>query len=110
MTIKIAGLSDCDKCKTLRKKLKESGLNHSFSDCDKDPGNCDNLEALTGTSSYPIMLVQDSDDKVLEVYFLTDRYETLIRGSYSQNGIRLIPAHSTDSLLRYAENRLNLKL
>ena len=110
MTIKIVGLSDCDKCKSLRKKLKESGINHSFSDCDRDPGNCDNLEALTGSSNYPMLLIQDLEDNLLEVYFLTERYETMMKGSYTQNGIRLIPTHSTDSLLRYAENRLNFKL
>ena len=110
MKIKIVGLSDCDKCKSLRKNLKSERIDHDFSDCDKDPQNCDNLEALTGTDHYPMVLIQDLEDNLLEVYYLTSNYHTMIAGSYSRNGIRLIPTHSIDSLLNYISHRLNFKL
>lgn len=110
MTIRIAGLSDCKFCKSLRKKLQDKGINHTFFDCDKNSENCASLEALTNSDYYPMVLIQDEHENILEVYFFTQNYETMIKGSYTQNGIRLIPSHSTDSMAKYIENRLNLKL
>lgn len=110
MKIKIVGLPDCDRCKTFRSKLLALGVEHVFTDCDHDPQNCDNLEALTNSTNYPMALIEDVDDTLLEVYYLTDSYQELIKGGYTQNRIRLIPAHSIDSLLRYTSERLNYKL
>jgi glutaredoxin len=109
MKIKMVGLSDCGKCKTLKTNLKQRDIDYEFSDCDKDPQNCDNLEALTGSTQYPMILIQDLEDNLLEIYYLTDNYHTMIAGSYNRNGIKLIPTHSTDSLLNYVSHRLNLK-
>jgi hypothetical protein len=110
MKIKIVGLHSCGKCDGLKKKLKDAGVRFDFSDCDRNPQNCDNLEALTGTTHYPMVLLEDAQDNLLEVYYLTEHYETLIKGSYSQNRIKLVPTHSTDSLFRYAKDRVNYKL
>ena len=109
MKIKMVGLSDCSKCKTLRAQLKQNKIDHEFSDCDKDPQNCDNLEGLTGSNQYPMILIEDLENNLLEVYYLTENYHTMIAGSYTKNGLRLIPTHSTDSLLNYVSNRLNFK-
>lgn len=107
MKIKIVGLSSCGRCKALAQKLKEEKIKFEFSDCDRNPQNCDNLEALTNTQLYPMLLIEDHDDNLLEVYYLTEHYETMIKGSYTQNRIKLIPTHSTDSMLRYIQDRVN---
>lgn len=109
MTIKVIGLTTCNKCETLRRGLDSSGIDHAFSDCDTNPDNCDSLESLTGTKQYPMVLIQDLEENILEIIYITERYETLIQGSRMQNGIKLVPMHSTDSLLRYSIGRLNLK-
>lgn len=110
MTIRIAGLSDCKFCKSLKQKLGEKGIDHTFFDCDKNSENCGSLEALTDSDYYPMVLIQDTENNLLEVYFYTQNYEKMIKGSYTQNGIRLIPTHSIDSMVKYIENRLNFKL
>lgn len=109
MKVKILGLNSCGHCKKLRADLEKIKVDHEFTDCNKDTQNCDNLEGLTGSSIYPMVLIQDLEDNLLEVYFLTKNYNEMIAGSHTKNGIRLIPTHSTDSLLKYVSNRLNLK-
>lgn len=110
MTIKIVGLSTCNKCETLRKGLDYSKIDHVFTDCDMNPDNCDSLESLTGTKQYPMVLIQDLEENILEIIYITDNYNVLIGGSRMHNGIKLVPMHSIDSLLRYTVGRLNLKL
>lgn len=108
MKIKVIGLSGCGKCNELRTKLEQAGAKYVFSDCDEHPENCDSLESATNTKLYPMILFTDDRDNLLEILYVTEKYETLIRGSYHQSGIKLIPLYSTDSILRYALSRLNL--
>lgn len=110
MTIKVVGLSGCRHCKDLKAQLAKAKIDHIFSDCDKDQESCNSLESLTGSTQYPMILIHDQDDNILEVYYLTDNYSEMIAGAYSKAGIKLIPTHSTDSLFRYAYNKLNFNI
>lgn len=109
MKIRVMGLSDCKQCKALREALDRSRIDHCFSDCDKDPENCDALESLTSTRRYPMVLISDLEDNLLEVVYLAEDFQQLKESTQTHNGIRLIASHSTDGLLRYTVNRLNLK-
>jgi glutaredoxin len=110
MKIKVIGLSGCRKCSELRKGLEKFKVSYVFSDCEENPENCDSLEAATNTKQYPMVLLSDGNETLIEILYVTERYETLIKGSYSQNGVRFIPLYSTDSVLRYALSRLNLTI
>ena len=110
MTIRILGLENCKRCKILRDALEASRIEHAFSDCDHDPENCDALESLTGTNLYPMVLISDADENLLEVVFLASDYEQLKDPVSTQNGIRLIANHSIEGLLRYTINRLHLSI
>lgn len=107
MKIKVVGLSGCGMCKELRKNLDKAGINYVFSNCDDHPDNCDSLEAATNSKQYPMVLLTDDSDTLIEILYVTERYETLIKGSYSKDGVKFIPLYSTDSVLRYAISRLN---
>lgn len=104
------GLTTCKLCKALREALDRSNIDHVFSDCEHDPDNCDALEALTGTAMYPMVLIMDLDDNVLEIAYIAKDYDQLKEGSRVQNAIRLVANHSVDGLLRYTINRLNLNI
>lgn len=110
MMIRVMGLETCDRCKKLKDALKSAKIAFEFSDCDNDPENCDALEALTDTKHYPMVLMYGIDQNLLEVVFITDDSKILNTGTIINNGVRLIPNHSIDGLLRYTINRLNLKL
>lgn len=104
------GLTTCKMCKALREALDNSNIDHIFSDCNHDPENCDALEAITGTILYPMVLIMDLEDNVLEIAYLAKNYEQLKESVTVQNGIRLVANHSLDGLLRYTVNRLHLNI
>lgn len=110
MKIKVIGLSGCKKCTELRSGLEKNNVFYDFSDCNEHPENCDSLEAATNTKLYPMILISDDNETLVEILYVTERYETLIKGSYSQNGVKFIPLYSTDSVLRYALSRLDLTI
>jgi len=104
------GLSECKMCKALRKALDESDVPHKFSDCDHDPENCDALESLTGTAMYPMVLISDLEDNILEVAYIASDYEDLKESVKTAQGIKLVANYSIDGLLRYTVNRLHLNI
>lgn len=104
------GLTGCKMCKALREALDRSSIEHSFSDCEHDPDNCDALESLAGTTMYPMVLISDLEDNLLEIVYLATDYDQLKESTRVQEGIRLIANHSIDGLLRYTVNRLNLNI
>lgn len=110
MTIRVMGLTGCKMCQALREALDKSQIEHNFSDCDHDPENCDSLESLTGSSTYPMILISDLEDNILEVVYLASSYDQLKDSVTVQNGIRLVANYSIDGLLRYTVNRLNLNI
>lgn len=104
------GLTNCSLCKALREALDASSIEHWFSDCDADPDNCDALESLTNSSKYPMVLISDAENNLLEVAYLASNYEQLKESVSVQNGIKLVANHSIDGLLRYTVNRLHLNI
>lgn len=108
MTIKIVALSGCGRCASLKRIFSESGIKYHSSTCDDDPDNCDALEALVGENSYPIVLLTNSKNEIFEVLFITKTYQRLSEGHKNENGIVCIPCHSTDSIVDYIKNKLNL--
>lgn len=110
MKIRVMGLNTCNRCKTLKETLKSINADYEFSDCDKDPENCDALENLTNSKHYPMVLISGLEKGIMEVVYITDKMSVLEEGVAMKDSIRLVPNHSVDGLLRYTMNRLNLKL
>lgn len=104
------GLTNCKMCKALREALDRSGIDHGFYDCDQNSENCDALEALTGTKLYPMVLISDLEDNLLEVVYLAKDYAQLKESISTKDGVRLIAIHSIDGMFRYSVNRLNLNI
>lgn len=104
------GLTNCKMCKALREALDVSSIDHGFSDCEHNPDNCDALESLTGTKTYPMVLISDLEENLLEIVYLASNYEQLKESVKIKDGIRLVANYSIDGLLRYTVNRLNLNI
>lgn len=104
------GLTGCKMCKALREALDASEVGHVFTDCEHSPENCDALESLTNTTTYPMVLISDLEDNILEVAYIASHFEQLKESVKNKDGIRLIANHSVDGLLRYTVNRLNLNI
>lgn len=110
MTIRVVGLWDCTMCKTLRKALDKAGIAHDFSDCDTDPERCDDLEALTGATQYPMVLISELKNGSSEIVYIAKEYEQLKESVRSVGSTKLVAHHSIEGLLRYTVNRLYLDI
>ena len=107
MRIKLTTLKDCNRCNKLKQLLKESNIDFSFTTCEDDPINCDNLEAITNTVSYPMTLLVDTDDNILKIIYIVDNYDELGKVNHLGNGIEGIPFYSVEQVVQYVKNRLH---
>jgi arsenate reductase-like glutaredoxin family protein len=106
MRIKLTTLKDCDRCNRLKYALKKNNLEYSFTTCEEDPINCDNLEALINVTTYPITLIVDTNDTILKILYLVNDYNELGKKYNLGGGMQGIPLHSIEQMLHYVKNKL----
>jgi glutaredoxin len=68
-------LNDCGKCKTIRHALDKANISYDIIDCDSDPAYCDQLENMTKSEQYPMIIVNKAN--TLELYYVVDRFNDL---------------------------------
>lgn len=110
MKIEIIGFENCSRCKKIKESLNYIKIEYEVSDCNRNPGKCDALEDIAGTNQYPMVLISGLERDISEIVFISDSASVLQGGVKMKDTIRLVPNHSTDGLIRYVINRLNLKL
>jgi len=55
--VTIYGLSGCEKCENVAKKLRELSIHYEFVECSGYNDTCHDLEVLTACVDYPIVCV-----------------------------------------------------
>lgn len=73
----LATLKGCKSCQALKEKLSFNNINFTEVPCDIDPAMCDELEKLTGSSKYPIVIIKDYAKNLDYVYFTSFDYNIL---------------------------------
>lgn len=108
MKIRVITLEGCNKCSGFTEALTEAQIRFDSITCEDHGESCDGLESLTGVCSYPMTLVMSSKNEILEILFLADTHKQLEEGVKIERGIAKIPLYSTDKMLSYIQNKLNL--
>jgi hypothetical protein len=107
MKIQLITLENCNKCNKLKKELSDNNILYTYTNCEEDPNQCDSLETLLGIEEYPIILIKNEENKILEILYAAKSYELIGKNKDFENGIVGIPMHSVDGMLEYIKNKLN---
>jgi hypothetical protein len=107
MKIKLITLEDCNRCNKLKKDLSNSNIIYTVTSCEENPNQCDSLETLLGIEEYPMILITDKEDRLLEILYTANSYEIIGKNKDFDGGVTGIPMHSIDSMVYYIKNKLN---
>ena len=99
--VKILVLKGCPRCKALKNKLEYVKNSFKFIDCDDFPDICNYAEELSGTNQYPIAVMLDIQDKVIEVVYFADDYNQVGKRHKLLDGVSGYAVYSTDQLAEY---------
>jgi hypothetical protein len=107
MKIQLITLDGCARCAKLKDSLSTNNIIFKNITCDENPNQCDSLESLLGIEEYPMVLITDKEDRVLEILYIAKSYEMIGKNRDFDGGVTGIPMHSIDSMLHYVKNKLN---
>lgn len=110
MKIKVMTLEGCEYCANFKHSLAYKGVRFEIMTCEKYPETCDSLESLVNSTYYPIVMIHNHNDEMMEIVFVTKDMSQLQEGIKIQNGISLIPTYSGDKILEYLLNKLHLTI
>lgn len=97
--VKIATLRDCSICAKAKKLLLSNGIQFIEFNCDDYPYWCDELEDITKTHYYPI-IIKDKSDRSLELYYIVDDYNQLYLDGSLINGYTMRPKFELNTLIK----------
>jgi hypothetical protein len=106
MKIQLITLLDCKRCASLKNQLTDNNIIFGYTNCEDNPNQCDSLETLLGIEEYPIVLITDKNDNILEILYITRSYDTIGKKRDFDGGVLGIPLYSIDSIVQYIKNRL----
>lgn len=109
MTIKVLVLEGCKRCENFKKILDLNNIRYELMPCEKYSNQCDSVESATNTSTYPIVMLTNSKNQILEIIYQAEKYLQLMEGKKTELGISYIPVHSIDNIVNYVIVKLNLK-
>jgi hypothetical protein len=101
----IITIRGCKKCEKLKKEVKNlENVNIIYLDCDDSPTDCENLEAITNTLTYPIVLANQnrknlSTNNTKEIYYLAESYEDFKLLNEEKSGYILKPQRSLEQMI-----------
>ena len=88
-------IDGCEKCNKAKEFIQNSGQEAVIISCEKYPSICDKIEAATGTSTYPILMVYGKTRySPTELYYVAESYEDL-KPSESSNIQYILKPHMT---------------
>ena len=102
--IRIHVLDGCDKCNNFKQALDNLKIKYKVVSCEKDPNECDKIELLTETETYPMAIL---DGEEIAILYITNKFEDLGKKIKKGSNIALFPFYSIDNMLLYIKNRLN---
>ena len=94
--IKVYVLQGCNKCAFFKKELATRGLSYKEISCETDPTECDKIEAVTNTDSYPMVIIENINS--VKVLYIADNYKDLGTRQI-ESGTTVIGLHSIDNML-----------
>jgi len=107
MKIQLITLENCNRCNKLKKELSDNSIFYTHTNCEDNPNQCDSLESLLGIEEYPMVLITDKEDRILEILYIAKSYDMIGKNKDFDGGVTGIPMHSIDSMLYYLKNKLN---
>lgn len=107
MKIQLITLEDCNRCTKLKKELSDNGIFYRYTNCEDNPNQCDSLESLLGIEEYPMILITDKQDNILEILYIAKTYEMIGKNRDFDGGVIGVPMHSIDNMVHYVKNKLN---
>ena len=107
MNIKVITLDGCNKCRIFKEALTKASIKYDITTCDKNSDICDSLESITNSSHYPMVVLSNENNKILEIIFTAENHSQLAEGAKNSGGILYVPMYSTDNILDYVKKRLN---
>jgi len=93
----IVTLSDCTKCAKLKLELNCFRRKYEDCNCDRFPKLCDNLEEVTNTFYYPMVIVNTSAGQ--DLHYVCDSYENLKSYNKKINNYILKPYASLELMI-----------
>ena len=96
-------LNGCNRCESLKSRLKLAGISYEEVDCDRFSGYCDALEAATNTEGYPMAILHLPN--ALELYYVVDEYSDIHLKGTNIDGYTLMPQVSTEQLINSLINK-----
>lgn len=107
MKIEIITLVDCPRCAKLKLDLSSNNIEFKNTNCEDDSNRCDLLENLLGIDEYPIILLLDNKDTLVEILYLSKSYNNINKTSVLEGGILGKSLYSIDTMIQYVKNKLN---
>lgn len=107
MKIQLITLNGCGRCAKLKEDLSNNNIVFTNTSCDENPNQCDSLESLLGIDDYPMVLITDKADRILEILYIAKSYEMIGKNKDFDGGVTGIPVHSIDNMIDYIKNKLN---
>jgi glutaredoxin len=97
--ILLTTLENCKICKEVKRVLDEYGVSYTEIPCEKDPSVCDQLEALTKSTRYPMAIIKDGTQNKDTVYFMTNDYIQLEKETKIDDRVSTIGVFSSHSII-----------
>lgn len=97
-------LEGCSHCKEVKESIDTNlKINYSIVSCEKDCSLCDDLEGITKTTKYPMVIVKDTLENKNYIIYQTTNYSDL--GNNKQvNNLVLIPTFGTENIINNINN------
>lgn len=95
----LATLSGCTSCQGLKDLLSQNNINFTDVPCDKDPGLCDQLEAMTKSNKYPIAIIKDLTQNLDYVYFQSFDYNEIGKETNIDHKVKTIGYFSAQDII-----------
>lgn len=100
-------IDGCEKCNKAKEFIKYSGQEATIVSCEKYPYICDKLEAATGTSTYPIIMVYGKTRYApTELHYVAETYENLKSLDHSDNQYILKPHMTLEQMIESIKQKI----
>lgn len=97
-------LEGCSYCKEIKESIDTNlKVKYSIISCEKDCNLCDELEDITKSTKYPMIIVKDSIENKNYIIYQTTTYSDL-GNNKEVNNLVLIPTFGTENIINSLYN------
>lgn len=87
-------------CQRMKDELRQVNIEFVDVSCDDDPGLCDQLEKITGSTKYPMLVVKDLTQNLDYIYFTSFDYNELGKENIVDHKVRTVAFFSPEEVLK----------